>query len=203
MSGNVFIISAPSGGGKTSLVRELLERDDGLAVSISHTTRPKRPGDKEGEDYYFVNQAVFDAMRGEDAFLESANVFGNDYGTSRAEVARLLSGGRDVLLEIDWQGAQQVRRTFEPVTSIFIVPPSVDALTERLRERGQDDEAVIARRTQQAIGDISHYNEYDHVIVNDRFEDAVAELEAIIGAHRRGETPSPGCPMELIDRLLH
>lgn len=184
--GVLLVIAAPSGAGKTTLVNALVARHPELHVSVSHTTRPQRDGEVEGTDYFFVDPDRFRAMVAADAFLEHAHVFGYQYGTSRAAVARQLATNHDVVLEIDWQGARQIRDAFPDAVSVFILPPSKRALLERLRSRGQDDDDVIQRRTVQAVDDMRHHAEFDYVIVNDDFETAVAEFEAILTAHRRG-----------------
>jgi guanylate kinase len=180
MQGTLYIISAPSGAGKTSLVRELLAREAGLTLSVSHTTRPMRPGEKHGVHYYFVSPEQFQAMIAQGDFLEYARVFDNFYGTSKAAVSGQLHNGHDVVLEIDWQGARQMHRLFPDAVTIFILPPSREVLERRLRARGQDSEAIIARRMQEARADISHYTEYDYLLVNDDFGQAVADLQSII-----------------------
>lgn len=182
--GTLYIISAPSGAGKTSLVRELVTSTKDVAVSVSHTTRAMRPGEVDGQDYYFVDQETFLSMAGHSAFLEHARVFDNYYGTSQQHVERLLLNGQDVILEIDWQGARQVRRLIEDSQSIFIVPPSLEALRQRLRGRGQDDENIINRRMQDAVNEMSHYAEFDFLVVNDDFDQALYELKSIIQANR-------------------
>jgi guanylate kinase len=184
MQGTLYIISAPSGAGKTSLVRELLAREPSLTLSVSHTTRTRRPGEEHGVHYYFVDPEQFQAMVSQGAFLEYARVFDNCYGTSKAAVTEQLHKGRDVVLEIDWQGARQLRRIFPGAVTIYILPPSREVLEQRLRARGQDSEAIIARRMQEAREDISHYKEYDYLLVNDDFSQAVADLQSII--HIRG-----------------
>ena len=184
-------MSAPSGAGKTSLVRELRARTDGFSVSVSHTTRAQRPGEQHGLDYYFVTHDEFDAMVENGGFLEHARVFDNQYGTARATVETQLQAGHDVLLEIDWQGARQVKRLLPGSQSIFILPPSREALQQRLKGRGQDDETTIARRMQDAVAEMSHYAEYDYLVVNDDFETALQEIRGIIMA-RRLETTSAG-----------
>jgi guanylate kinase len=179
-TGHLYVISAPSGAGKTSLVKALLAARPQLVVSVSHTTRPPRPHELDGRDYHFVSAERFAELEAAGAFLEHAQVFDNRYGTARDQVVARLDAGRDVLLEIDWQGARQVRRAMPACISIFILPPSRAALAERLRSRRTDSEQVIARRLQDAATDISHCLEFDYAIVNDRFEQAVAQLMAII-----------------------
>ena len=178
--GTLFNISAPSGAGKTSLVKALMANMPELKLSISHTTRPMRSGEVDGQDYYFIDKVTFKKMIVEGAFLEHADVFGNYYGTSQAAVEKQLSLGYDVLLEIDWQGAAQIRERMPHVVSIFILPPSLVALEERLTGRGQDSEEVIARRLSEAINEISHYKDYDYLIINDNFEVALKELAAVV-----------------------
>lgn len=182
--GALYIISAPSGAGKTSLVRELVASTKDVAVSVSHTTRAMRPGEVDGQDYYFVDQETFLSMAGHSAFLEHARVFDNYYGTSQQHVERLLLNGQDVILEIDWQGARQVRRLIEDSQSLFIVPPSLEALRQRLRGREQDDENIINRRMQDAVNEMSHYAEFDFLVVNDDFNQALYDLKSIIQANR-------------------
>ncbi len=182
--GKLYIISAPSGAGKTSLVRQLVADLDSLTVSTSHTTRAMRPGEEHGRDYYFVPVADFQAMLERQAFLEHAQVFDNFYGTARQTVEENLSQGLDVILEIDWQGAQQIKKLLPDSLSIFILPPSTDILQQRLRSRGQDDEQIIARRMRDAVAEISHYDEFDYLVVNDVFEQALAELKSILIANR-------------------
>ena len=176
----LFVISAPSGAGKTSLVRSLLATRPNLVASVSHTTRKPRPQELEGRDYYFVTPARFRQLVDEGAFLEHAIVFGNDYGTGRAQIEDKLAAGRDVLLEIDWQGARQVRSARPDCTSIFILPPSRATLEQRLRERRTDNQQTIARRLADAATDISHYDEFDYAVVNDQFELASSELGSIL-----------------------
>lgn len=180
--GNLFIVSAPSGAGKTSLLKELLKANDRLVLSVSHTTRPPRPGEVDGEHYHFVSVDEFVKLAGEGAFLEQAQVFDNYYGTSQAGVQSQLGQGLDVVLEIDWQGAQQVRKVFPDAISVFIIPPSITALRERLSGRGQDNDTVIERRMRDARKELSHYAEYDFLVVNDRFEDALDDLACIVRA---------------------
>lgn len=185
MSGSLFIVAAPSGAGKTSLMSALIAKHDEIKVSVSHTTRPAREGEVNGKDYFFVSQDEFAEMRTQGDFLESATVFDNSYGTSNEAVQKQLEQGFDVILEIDWQGAQQVRKNYPESTGIFIVPPSKNTLEQRLRGRGQDNDEVIARRMRDAESEISHYVEFDYLIVNDDFEVALAEIEAIIIAKRK------------------
>ena len=182
--GTLYTVSAPSGAGKTSLVNALAAANSGLRVSVSHTTRPLRPGEQDGVNYHFVTEAAFLEMASHSAFLEQAQVFGNHYGTSQDWVEQQLAGGDDVILEIDWQGAEQVKRLRPDSVSIFILPPSREALEQRLKDRGQDDEAVIAQRMAQAVDEISHYPEADYIIVNDNFDQALSELEWIQQSRR-------------------
>lgn len=182
--GTLYIISAPSGAGKTSLVKALCEQEGNICVSVSHTTRSMRPGEVDGQDYWFIDQATFSRKQEEGDFLESAQVFDNFYGTSRSAVEALLNQGEDVILEIDWQGARQVREQMPELVSIFILPPSREALEQRLQQRGQDSDAVIARRMQDAKQEISHFNEYDYLVINDDFAEALAELSCITRAQR-------------------
>lgn len=185
LPGHLYVIAAPSGAGKTSLVRALLAQEPSARFSVSYTTRKQRPTEQDGRDYFFVDHPTFEQMVKQDQFLEHAQVFDNYYGTSRAQVDELLKQGANVILEIDWQGAQQVRRAMPECRSIFILPPSQAELERRLRGRGTDDEAVIQRRLRDAAGDIRHWSEFDYVVVNEDFERALAELNAIIA--RRGE----------------
>ena len=177
------MISAPSGAGKTSLVKALLERDPALTVSVSHTTRPPRPHEAQGREYWFVTQQQFQELLARGEFLEHARVFDNFYGTGRERLETLLSEGRNVILEIDWQGARQVRQSAPGCTTIFILPPSRAALEERLRNRQTDSDVVIARRLQDAVGDMSHYREFDYVVVNDDFDTACRQLQSILAGH--------------------
>lgn len=200
--GNLFVISAPSGAGKTSLISALVESDPSLQVSVSHTTRPRRTAERDGVHYHFVRAATFDAMCDAGEFLEWAVVFGYRYGTSRKMVGQALRAGRDVILEIDWQGAWQVRQRWPRTVAIFVLPPCLEALTWRLRGRGQDAAQVIAHRTAQAVDDISHYHEFDHLVVNDDFDAALAALRRIVTAVRAGEPPPSADHSALLDRLL-
>lgn len=183
--GALFIISAPSGAGKTSLVQALLEEDPQARVSVSHTTRAPRAGEIDGEDYHFVSRPEFDRLVKEGAFLEHAEVFGNGYGTSRRGVEEALERGQDLILEIDWQGARQVRELMPAAHSVFVLPPSRAALETRLRGRGQDSTEVIEGRLAQAVEEMSHYPEFDYLVVNDDFQQALDELGAILLARRQ------------------
>ncbi len=183
-AGNVFLITAPSGAGKSSLVNALLENDAGLQLSVSCTTRAPRDGEIEGRDYYFVSTQRFKAMRDNDELLEWAQVHDNYYGTPRAPLAKALELGRDVLLEIDWQGAQQVRRLLPGVTGVFILPPSLDALESRLQARGKDSEEVIAKRMAVASSEIAHAHEFEYVIINQEFSVALQQLEQLVSSAR-------------------
>lgn len=184
MKGNVFIICAPSGAGKTSLVRELLARDPNVYLSVSYTTRAPRPGEQGGRDYHFVTGPVFQAMIERAEFLESAEVHGNLYGTSQAWIEAHRGLGHDIVLEIDWQGAQQVRRLIHDAIGIFILPPSLDMLRQRMKDRRQDSTAVIERRLKAAQGEIAHLEEFDYVIINSNFDDAVEDLASIVRSAR-------------------
>ncbi len=183
--GTLYIVSAPSGAGKSSLVTALLEQTRDIKVSVSHTTRAPRPGEENGVNYNFVTVDQFKALLAEDAFLEYAEVFGNFYGTSRIWLEEQLNAGTDIILEIDWQGAQQVRHLMPESIGIFILPPSKEALQERLDNRGQDSADIIAGRMAQAVSEMSHFDEYDYVIINDRFEVALNELRSVIIAQRQ------------------
>ena len=184
MSGTLFIISAASGTGKTSLVKALLENCPNLKVSISNTTRPKRAGELNGVHYHFTSKDNFVEMVGQGAFLEHAEVFGNYYGTARQVVEDTLRHDTDVILEIDWQGAQQVRQSYPNAVSVFIMPPSRQALRQRLEGRGQDSADIIDQRLNGAISDMSHFVEFDYVVINDDFDVALADLIAIVQASR-------------------
>jgi len=184
ISGNLFIITAASGAGKTSLVRELLAADSQIKLSVSYTTRKPRPGEVDAEHYHFVDEATFLEMLGEGDFLESAEVHGARYGTSQTRVDSVLKQGNDLILEIDWQGAEQVRRLYPQAISIFILPPSIEALEQRLHGRGQDSKEVIAKRLAVARDEMSHVAEFDYVTINDVFEVALDDLRAIIRAQR-------------------
>ncbi|MDN3383223.1 guanylate kinase [Pseudoalteromonas sp. APC 3358] len=182
--GNLFILSAPSGAGKSSLINALLKKHADMKVSVSHTTRAPRPGEENGVHYHFASTDEFKALIAKDDFFEWAQVFDNYYGTSKQAIESQLDAGIDVFLDIDWQGAQQVRKIMPSVQTIFILPPSKEELEQRLNNRGQDSAEVIASRMAKAQSETSHYNEYDFVIVNDDFEDALADIEMIVMAQR-------------------
>jgi guanylate kinase len=182
--GLLFVVSAPSGAGKTSLVAALLERDPALALSVSYTTRARRAGEVDGRHYHFVDHARFEAMVADGAFIEYARVFDHGYGTAEQSLRDTLERGQDLVLEIDWQGARQVRARFPAAVTIFIVPPSLTALQERLRGRGQDTSAVIEARMAKAKDELSHWGEYGYLIVNDRFERALGDLQCVVAAER-------------------
>ncbi len=184
MIGTLYIVAAPSGAGKTSLVKALVERLPGIEVSVSYTTRPPRPGERDGINYHFVDRETFQGMVARGEFLEHAEVFGNLYGTAKANILERLEKGVDVVLEIDWQGARQVREALPQAVGIFILPPSREALEERLRGRGQDAEEVIQRRMREATEEMSHYREFDYLVINDRFEQALEGLCSIVVARR-------------------
>jgi guanylate kinase len=183
-AGNLFMVVAPSGAGKSTLVNALLARDRGISLSVSYTTRPPRPGDQNGREYHFVSVEEFKARRARGEFLESAEVHGNFYATSRVWIEERVQAGGDVLLEIDWQGARQVKTVFPESIGVFILPPSIEALADRLRKRGQDSEAVITRRLLAAGSEIAHAPEADYVIINEDFELALQQLTAIVTATR-------------------
>ena len=181
---NLFIVSAPSGAGKTSLLKALMEQDRGIHVSVSHTTRAMRPGERDGVDYHFVDHDSFTGMIGKGGFLEHAQVFDNFYGTSEQAVREQMGQAADVVLEIDWQGARQVRQRFPDAVSIFILPPSQEALRQRLDGRGQDSSEIIERRMREARTEMAHYPEYDYLIINDVFDQALQDLHAVVVAQR-------------------
>jgi guanylate kinase len=200
--GKLYIISAPSGAGKTSLVKQLLKELDSLSVSVSHTTRAMRPGEIHGSDYFFVSVDTFKTMIPKQAFLEYAQVFDNFYGTSQQAVENNLNNGLDVILEIDWQGAQQIRQMLPECQSIFILPPSIEVLQQRLRNRAQDSEEIIARRMAEAVTEMSHYGEFDYLVVNDDFNQALTELKSIILANRLLKTRQQIVHTDLLKGLL-
>ncbi len=182
--GTLYTVSAPSGAGKTSLVNALIESIDDISVSVSHTTRARRPGEENGVNYHFVDVEQFKVMVQANEFVEHAEVFGNFYGTAKSTVDALLATGVDVILEIDWQGADQISQVFPDTVGIFILPPSIEALRTRLTGRGQDNEEIIDRRMAQAISEMSHYVEADYVIINEDFDRALAEFRSIIQTQR-------------------
>jgi guanylate kinase len=187
--GRLFVVTAPSGAGKSSLIRALMQDDPTLKLSISYTTRPPRPGEANGREYHFVDLPTFLAMQARGEFLESAEVHGNHYGTSRKAIEQALARGDDMLLEIDWQGARQVRRLYPGCVGIFILPPSVEELERRMRKRGQDAEAVIQRRLDNAREELAHRDEFNYAIINKDFETAKNALAEIIGKERAGHGP--------------
>jgi guanylate kinase len=200
--GHLFLVTAPSGAGKTSLVRALLQDHPNIRFSISYTTRQQRPNEKDAHDYHFVDKAEFERMVAAGEFLEHAQVFDNYYGTSRKAVEAQMTAGRDILLEIDWQGAAQVRQLMPEAVSIFILPPSREELERRLRNRGTDSDEVIARRLRDAAGDMSHWSDFDYVVVNDTFEHAQAELAAIVtGRGQASRAARPGLK-SVVEALL-
>lgn len=200
--GNLYVIAAPSGAGKTSLVRALIQDDPRLQVSISHTTRAPRPGEVDGEHYHFTTPEHFRELIANGRLLEHAEVHGNYYGSARDQVQAAFAAGRDVILEIDWQGARQIRERFPSCVGIFILPPSRDALLERLRNRGQDSAEVIARRIANARGEMAHATEFDYLVINDRFDDALADLRAIFRALRLSMRVQAPRQQVLLSQLL-
>jgi len=201
MSGSLFVISAPSGAGKTSLVHALLGTNPQIALSVSYTTRAPRPGEQDGVAYNFVSRATFTEMAGRGEFLESAEVYGNYYGTSQSWISREIAQDRDILLEIDWQGAAQVRRLFPDCISIFILPPSIAALEQRLTGRGQDDSEIIARRMAAAREEVAHVAEFDYVIINDDLNEALREFNAVVLAARLRASTQLARHQNLINQL--
>lgn len=201
--GKLYIISAPSGAGKTSLIKQLIPALDKLIVSVSHTTRTQRPGETDGVDYFFTSTDRFQEMMTKPAFLEYAQVFDNFYGTAQSSVENSLAQGIDVILEIDWQGAQQIRRLLPETITIFILPPSTVELRQRLQGRGQDSNEVIERRMHDAVTEISHYAEYDYLIVNDDFNTALTDLKSIILAERLSIHRQQHQLESLLTDLLH
>lgn len=195
---NLFVLAAPSGAGKTTLVKALVKRHPGLKFSVSYTTRKRRKNEVDGKDYFFVPVDEFERLKRTDELLESARVFDNYYGTSRSQVERHLADGHNVILEIDWQGARQVRKAMPECISVFILPPSQPELEERLRGRKTDSDAVIRRRLRDALSDMSHWDEFDHCIVNDDLDTAVADLEAVFG----GDGASSRCDNPALRKLI-
>ena len=203
--GTLYIVSSPSGAGKSSLLSALLARfndDRRMQLSISHTTRGMRPGEEHGVHYHFVDKSEFQAQIDRGAFFEWAEVFGNYYGTSRETIERCLDQGVDVFLDIDWQGARQIRDQLPEARSIFILPPSLPILEQRLHGRGQDSAEVIRHRMEQAVAEMSHYDEYDYLIVNDDFETSLQQLASIVCAERTRLTAQRLRHADLLDRLL-
>lgn len=201
--GQLFIVSAPSGAGKTSLIKALLEALPDIMVSVSYTTRKQRSGETSGVDYHFSDQNEFQTMVNQDDFLEHATVFGHSYGTSRAHVDQKLLQGIDAILEIDWQGAQQVRKAMNDSCSIFILPPSKQVLEDRLKRRGQDSEEIIAKRMRTAVDEMSHYDEYDFLVVNDNFDMTLTELIAVIKSQRLAMRRGKLVNATLIEQLVN
>lgn len=202
-TGHLFVISAPSGAGKTSLVAAIMKTAKGLQTSVSYTTRPKREGEIHGKDYHFVDKKNFIVMRDAHDFLEYAEVFDNFYGTSKSWLFETLSKGDDVILEIDWQGAEQVRKSFADSTGIFILPPSKAILLERLTSRGTDSEAVIQRRTKEAITEMSQYPKFDYLVINDDFDTALHEIQSIMLSFQLKTPRQYEKQSSLLDNLLH
>lgn len=201
-TGTLYIISAPSGAGKTSLVKALIDARPEIRVSVSHTTRAMRPGEADGVNYHFVDRAEFVRMIEHGDFLEQAEVFGNLYGTSQSHLQQTLDAGHDLILEIDWQGAQQVRQLMPHARSIFILPPTQQALRQRLTNRGQDSDDIIEARMREAVSEMSHYVEYDYVVVNDDFATALDDLKAIFRANRLSQTRQQQQYSQLFEQLL-
>ena len=199
--GNLFVVVAPSGAGKTTLVDELLKRETNIRLSISYTTRPPRKGEKNGREYHFIARDKFESMIAAGEFLEHANVYGNYYGTSRRWIENELSGDHDVLLEIDWQGARQVRKLFPHMAGIFILPPSLAELRKRLQGRGKDSPEAIERRMASAREEISHVLEFEYIIVNERFEVALQDLVAVVRASRVSRDQQSHRQSKLIDEF--
>ena len=207
--GNLFILAAPSGAGKSSLIKALLEKHQDtnlhntkMQVSVSHTTRAPRPGEVDGLHYHFVSEEAFKELIAQNAFFEWAEVFGNYYGTSRVTIEQTLSQGIDVFLDIDWQGARQVKAQIPDTATIFVAPPSKDELRRRLTSRNQDSAQVIEQRMAKAVAEISHYHEFDYIVVNDNFDDALAELDAIVIARRLRKEKQVIRNQSLFDNLL-
>lgn len=205
--GNLFILAAPSGAGKSSLIKALMEKHANntaasMQVSVSHTTRAPRPGEVDGEHYHFVSREQFESLIEQGVFFEWAEVFGNYYGTSRVTIEQTLYRGIDVFLDIDWQGARQVKKLMPETCGVFILPPSIDVLEQRLNKRGQDSEEVIAGRMKQAVDEMSHFSEFDHVIVNDDFATALTELECIVISQRLLTSKQQMRHQSLLDSLL-
>jgi guanylate kinase len=199
---NLFIIAAPSGCGKTSLVKALIEGVDSLCVSVSHTTRAARPGEEHGKNYFFVSKEDFNEISNNDGFIESAQVFDNYYGSAKQTVKDLLKQGQDVILEIDWQGAQQVKQSFTDAIGIFILPPSISALEERLTDRGQDNQSIIDRRMKDAVSEMQHFDEFDYLVINDDFNIALNDLTHIIYTQRLSLAQQTQQQQDLLKQLI-
>jgi len=202
-TGTLYVFSAPSGAGKTTLVKALLEQTQDIGVSVSHTTREPRAGEIDGKDYNFVSQETFKALINQDAFLEHAQVFDNFYGTSQIWVEQELAAGRDVILEIDWQGADQIRQQMPDMVSIFILPPSREELLKRLTGRGTDSQEIIDRRMHDAVSEMSHYGEFNYLIINDDFDCALQELRSVVIARRQRITAQSQKQQVLLENLLN
>jgi guanylate kinase len=200
--GTLYIVAAPSGGGKSSLVKNLIETMDDIEVSISHTTRPMRPGEEEGVHYFFTDEEHFNEMVDQGQFIEHAHVFDYWYGTSVEQITRRLQQGIDIVLDIDWQGAQQIRKLFANVKTIFLLPPSLEVLKQRLEQRGRDHEGIISERMKRAKDEISHYTEFDYLIVNDDFDLAASQLQTIVLANRLGLERQANKHAKLLSLLL-
>ncbi|WP_296246555.1 guanylate kinase [Pseudomonas sp. UBA4194] len=201
-TGTLYIVSAPSGAGKTSLVKALIDAQPSIRVSVSHTTRAMRPGEADGVNYHFVDRDTFIGMIEHGDFLEQAEVFGNLYGTSQSHLQQTLDEGHDLILEIDWQGAEQVRRLMPHARSVFILPPSQQALRQRLTNRGTDSDEIIEGRMREAVSEMSHYVEYDYLIINDDFAQALEDLKAVFRANRLQQKPQQEKFSELLADLL-
>ena len=201
-SGNLYIVAAPSGGGKTSLVKHLITSLNNIEVSISHTTRAMRPGERDGIDYFFINQDKFLNMVNENQFIEHAQVFNNFYGTSVEQISKRLKQGIDIVLDIDWQGSKQIKHLFPDAVGIFIVPPSLEELKQRLMNRRQDNHEIISDRMKKAQDEMSHYPEFDYLVVNDNFNHAASELEAIVIANRLTMKAQVNKQVKLLSFLL-
>lgn len=199
--GQVFVVSAPSGAGKTSLVAALLQHDPRLVLSVSHTTRPSRAGEKEGKDYFFVQKSEFDSLIDQEKMLEYASVYGELYGTSAEKVHETLVQGHDIILEIDWQGAEQIRQVMPEAISIFIMPPSPEVLQQRLSDRQSDDESAIAKRMAEASDEIAQAPLFDYIVLNDNFDEALAALQAIIVAARQESSMQISYLSEILEKF--
>jgi len=198
----LYVVAAPSGGGKTSLISALLARDDRIKLSVSHTTRPPRPGEQDGVHYHFIDEVTFLDLVAQNAFLEYAEVFDHHYGSGRQAVEQQLAAGNDVILDIDWQGARQIRQAFPACCSIFIIPPSLAVLRQRLTKRGQDSESVIQRRMRDAQAEISHWDEFDFLIVNDDFDQALSDLHSIVRSGKLNRPLKAHQSREILAELL-